>query len=497
MTTSTHLIKKITPWALVFFLAILVGRDLRFGLQVLAVGAGVGVILWILQANKESVIKIVLAIVLWLGFFHEPITTGATVFWVQDALILGILVARIFRSDRTESLNTMLILVPLVIFAALTLPGSLATDSPFVYLNGLRRIAVAPLMFILGQLLSAEQSGQTVFNMLVWTFFLQLPASITVSALRSGSLFDIWGPDLLTGTFGRGGSGYIVIFGAAVLSIFVWRFTSRRISLLIFALAAGCFLLLGALSDLKFLYILLPICALIAFFMGFARIGRRLRIGSILAGFIGMFILLGALGLVVSESSSRWHAGTLSLYNVFNKDYLSEILLVDSGGIYVNKAGVPKFSRYGALVFAWDSVSSDFLRFLGGYGLGSTSEGSLGIPILLQTGGVENLNSSALSLLLIESGMIGTFVYLMPLFIIVIQAARTFRRNRGKDTNLEFSSGMLLLYGIALSASLPYTGFALVSRGGGVFWLLGGMLFAERAQMGQKTDGSGYQGQGA
>ncbi|MCJ7563462.1 MAG: hypothetical protein MUP52_02600 [Candidatus Aminicenantes bacterium] len=470
-------------------LGLLFIKNLMFFLLFCVAVAGLALFLWLSSVRKETLLTFALMIMLWLGFLHAPFTSGNYVFWLQELLILACLSVMMMRRGKHTRPAFWPILIPYGIVCFMTLVPTLNNESLVTYLNGVRRIAIAPLLFILGQLLAQERSSRTAFRVFLWTFVLQLPACLILIYWHTGSFFQLPGADLLTGTFGRGGTGYIVIFMSAVLGISVWLFAKRQLSLKILALLSGIFLVLGRWSDLKFIYLLLPLTLGVAFLLVVRQRSSSRKWKALVAELAGLTILFVVLLLVISASSVRFHSGTLAISSMFNPDYIRQALFVDSKGIVTSNEG-REFSRYGVLVYALNFISRDFVTRAAGHGLGSTAtEGALGETKLGQMVGIRNIDYSTLSVLLFETGIGGTLLYLAPFCILMASAFFSLRKKKVLGTDLEILSGMVVLYGFCLLASLPYNGFAVTPRGGGVFWLLGGLWYAARRKAFSKAEG--------
>lgn len=444
--------------------------------------AAVAVSFWLRITARDKLMIAALVTMLWSGFFGDPIIEGQTVFWVQDLLILLMLIAVLARRSGRLSHDYYIVLVPIAVFALITLPGSLLSSSLDIYLNGLRRVAIAPLAFILGYALFTAVSTEIVYRFLVLTLVLQFPLSVILVWMRGLSLSSLQGPDVFTGTFGRGGSGLIAIHAAAIVGIVLYQFINRRTSSSLLVVTTGSLVVLGMFSDLKFLYILLPCCLALATLMGLLKFQPKRRWRKLLAGVAGLLILVFALSFVLTASSERYHGGELTFSRLLDAQYYRQYLFIDEQGVVPADANNPtRFSRYGAVVFALRSVLENPARLIAGYGLGSAAEGILGESEATRlASGIRGLDASGLSVLIFESGFLGTMMYLLPILLLNWKALRILRRARGRAGSEEVLSGFLLLYGFCFAASLGYNPFGLIVRGGGVFWFIGGLLMASR-----------------
>ncbi|MFQ5743005.1 MAG: hypothetical protein ACE5HV_05375 [Acidobacteriota bacterium] len=469
----------------------IVARDVRVGLLISSLGLTVLMAAWAFSATRKHLCAVLMLLVLGLGFFHAPFTETNSVFWAQDLLVLFLLAVMILRGGAPSRVDSKPVLVLLALMAALTLQTTLLHESLVMFINGFRRIAVAPLMFVLGQYLVHERSGRTVYRTLVIALLLQLPASLAVNVAYQGSVSGPVEADYLTGTFGQGGSGFLAVFISAVLCIVVWQFANRRTSLWVLALSALCFLLLGALSDIKFLWILLPMGLSVAMFMllvqrdmGTAK-PKRLLVGA-----LALAVVAPALFFVIQTSSERYHGGALGLTSFFDPEFLKEALYVENGGVYEADDGGLSFTRYGALVHAWDLLSKDGgAALLAGYGLGSTTEGPLGTTNLARRVGIGQMDASALSTLMFESGVIGTALYITPFVILMSLAFLTVQRRSRPDGDAEVLGGLVVLYGFCVLLSFGYNNYPIVPRGGGIFWLMAGLWVAAKKSAGFEAVG--------
>ena len=463
---------------LVVPLSLLIAWQPFLGWALVALACGAVALVAVASAAKPQMLYAVLLVLLLPGFFNEPFTSGNLVFWVQQVLLIAVLLLMLTRRGVAPSVK--LLALSLGILVLVTLPVSLSNESPLFYLNGLRRLAIAPMMFLLGQCLWTEASSEIAYRVLVWTMCLQLPASVIVAVASAGSLLNA-SRDALTGTFGHGASGVVGVYLVAVLSIMLLRAARRGVSFRSLIPAIVCFVILGSISEITFLYILMPAVLLVVVIISFLRSEPSRRAKTVVLTLVGVVVLIGSLSIVFTNSSNRWSQGTMKLSNLLDVGYYRRYLAVDNGGILNLGGGKHLFTRYGAMTYAWAEIRKSPVSQLTGMGMGSASAGVLGASATLQAIRISGLNSSTLSILLYEVGLGGSVLYLLPVFAYVWKALLSVLRATAKNAAAaSLASEMLLIYGICVLASLIYCPFLLFVSSGGTFWLLAGLWAAEQ-----------------
>jgi hypothetical protein len=199
-----------------------------------------------------------------------------------------------------------------------------------------------------------------------------------------------------------------------------------------------------------------------------------------LVGCIGVSLAVLALVFVMSESGSRYHWDTgEGLEFWFSWNWIEKTLAINNGGVISGVGESARFSRFGAAMFAIERVSYDPVSSLVGVGLGSTIEG-VGVSSLVRSIGIAKLDASAFSILLLESGWVGLALYVAPILVLILLCLRAIRDRQSQEPNLQLLAVMVVLFGFCTICSVAYNNFALLPRGGGIFWLLAGLWYSAK-----------------
>lgn len=436
-------------------------------LALLATG-GLTVFLVAQAVSKKHLTLFLLAVLLWLPFFSEPFTSNRLVYWSQEVVVLVfIFVIAMSPNDARTSVKGWWVLVPLAIIALMSLPATLTMSDFVTYLNGLRRIGIAPLLFLLGLRLYEHVNIPRIYQFLILTMLVQLPASLVVGAISSGSFTSIAGADLLTGTFGGSGSGMLGIYIFIIVGLVVWLAMRGQSNILALGAVLASAIILIAVGDLKYLYFVLPVQLAVAMILAGPAARKRT---SLLLGLLAVGVILWALPLAIQSSSNLWRGGNTNLGERIENEFINQ------------------GSRSQRILQAVDFVLNDPSVTIAGYGLGVTSEGLLsgdiggdGLDLETVTAG-KNSVSISLAAMVLEVGVVGLVLYYLLPVLLTALAFLTLLRSRNLDANFGLLSAMLFFYGFGVLVSIPYNPFSTTLRGAGPFWLLAGLWWAARRQ---------------
>lgn len=435
-------------------------------LALLATG-GLTIFLLAQAVSKKHATLLLLAVLLWLPFFSEPFSSDRLVFWSQEVVVLvSVFVIAMSPGGRLRSLMGWWVLVPVAIIALMSLPATVTSSDFVTFFNGLRRIGIAPLLFLLGLRLYESANIPRVYQFLILTLLIQLPASLIVLGVTTGSFLSITNADVQTGTFGSSGSGLVGIFILIIVGLVFWQAQRGQISVRLMAAVFGVGVIMIAIGDLKYLYYAMPVELLAAFILPRAAASRR---ANLLLGMLAVGILLFAMPLAIQSSSNLWHGGNLDL------------------GERIENEIVNQRTRSGTILQAMEFISNDPSVTVAGYGLGVTSEGILTGDTNNQAFDFDTLSgksaiSISLAALLLEVGVAGVILYYLLPIVFTAFAFITLLRARNLDSNYELLTAMVFFYGFGVLMSIPYNPFSVALRGVGVFWLLAGLWWAARQQ---------------
>lgn len=233
-------------------------------------------------------------------------------------------------------------------------------------------------------------------------------AVLALQVLTQAALYATGIPpgDFLSGTFGRKGTGLLIVFVMLVVALGFGHWLSKGGLKYLFSILA-----LGAISsvlgEMKLFIIVTPLMALIAFVIHLLRRGQ-IRKSIFLVVFMGL-ALVGYFIFYNFAVSKGTGAPSLEAFLESDKfdRYLTQVRYSDDRGAYHIDRGI-------AGQFAWNAIQRDTATLFFGYGLGtsqiSKTFGLTGAGFDSNSYGVV-LGSTALMILIQEMGLVGVGVF--------------------------------------------------------------------------------------
>jgi hypothetical protein len=380
------------------------------------------------------------------------------------------------------------LLTPFAILYLITGLYALLNDNLFQFINGARKVMLAPLLLLLGYNLKINKPDVLIESVLILVLGLQIPLSLITSYLYTGLFFEFPEPDYLTGTFGRGGSSSIAIFTAIMPAISIWLYNTKKINKNRLGLAIAFSLIIIAISDIKFTIIFLPLMLVFAALLPFQeQIDRKQRVLVLVTICITAALIITASAISLRSYSKLFRAtneSELSL-SLRMRTFLERYLRLENRGIFYSPSGKVVANRYGATLIALELASTDWQHALFGYGLDSTTrESLLGSSFIEKEVGLSGLESQVISRMLIETGWIGLLLFSSPLLAILFLTFRQLRDRRSSDHDIVIS-GIVFIYGLGMLISYPYGLYGLDLKTSGFFWLTTGIWLQSTVDSGK------------
>lgn len=257
--------------------------------------------------------------------------------------------------------------------------------------------------------------------------------------------------DLLSGIWGveSGGNGPLNMYLIGLTCYNLYQFHERKITLIKYVLFLLCVCINGALSELKFLFVEIAIITVVYFIISRFSI-KNLKMLIC----IGVILILGVtlLGLVFPFYLDYFSLDNL-MSQIFNSQHYST-------GQDIGRSAV--FSTLTPILQNWGGTDAIFM----GIGLGNGDYASafpiLNTPFFME---YEELHYTWLSLgyLFVETGYIGTFLYIMFFISILLMALYRFKMRKVNEylfTSLfSLACLMILLYNNTLRSNYGYLAF--------------------------------------
>lgn len=441
---------------------------------------------WMLQASATTRAVTALSICLFMGFFHAPITTTRSIFFLQDALIIVTFVAVLLGRHSQPFSVPLTILFPIFIFVAVSMPLSLLDFDFLIVMNGLRKWLLPFVMFFLAQLVYQEGMEKKILKLLLWAVVIQVPASLFIGALYSGGSFIIRHADDFTGTFGRGGTTVIAVLVPPTVIWGILAAWSGDIKKPLAVGALGAFGILVALCEIKFALFIMPMMFTMLMLLNFVvRKNLKKVVLNPIALIIPALTLALLLGVgdkfITYEKHGTGFVGGLDAFEVRD---LERYLGYDKGGIRhwfiaEDQRSATELTRYGMLVATLEQASKSPRRLILGYGLDSVVDNAMQESLLKIMARVDLVAYQVFSFLLFETGLLGLIAYLTPVLYFFFLSLELFVRPPPGVSYL-LVSGVLLFTFTAL-ATILYNDILRYMNFGGVLWFLCGMLYAHRS----------------
>jgi hypothetical protein len=393
--------------------------------------------------------------VLWIPFFLTLLMFGLLVMQTRyEALQL----------DKQEIIVLTWYLIFLVLAGASTILQAGVTDAIVGFKN---EIALSLVMFCLLLGFCRESQIYRVTKALYWVFYAQFPIIIyqllfvVPQRVVVRGEEDKW--DSVVGTFGGDpmGGGNTAAMGLFCLLIMLLKVSEFKHGLTSFKSMALHIILgfgLCIVGEVKFVILLSPILLAWVWVMpSYVKGVNKVNIKALLLIFAGMALLIAlAVVILASGYSSAFGSDpTQSSLSVF-LDSLSYIFDPN----YILPSG--EVGRFTTLMF-W-LQNNDLWGLSGtlfGYGLNATNSGSAISPGFLNLKYNLILDSTSLSMLLWEVGVVGTllFIGLMLYILKIVQPEAVLAREQldPEDLQLLSFSPAYSVFAISCLLSLPYS----------------------------------------
>jgi hypothetical protein len=477
----------------VFFIACMIaGVNLEFGLAMVALVFLGTMFIGLIQASETNRAIIALSVCLFVGFFHEPITDGRYIYFIQEGLLVLTITAVLLGRPNQPFTFSLAVFIPIFVFVGILTPISLLNEPSIFVLNGLRKWLMPLLMFFIGQLIYEPGMEKSVLKMLLITVMIQVPAIFVNAILWTGGSMEVPHPDLLSGTFGAGGTGVMAVLVPPVVVWGLWAAYTKEIPkrYAIFSMAALGILL--AFCEIKLAIVMVPFLFMMLSFLSMAAKGQIKKMVlnplAIIIPVIPLALLLtfGA-NIIKYKDFYTGFAGGVNIFNLqkFESD-IDRYLAYKYGGVRKRwsdryERDVLELSRYGMVIESIQQASKSPRALVFGYGLDSVTENALRRSVLAQLAKVDIISFQLFSFLLFEAGLLGLFAYLGPIVYFFVISLALFLRPQPGVSHL-LVTGTLLLSFAALS-TIFYNDLIRFTYLGGVFWFVFGMMHAHRTML--------------
>jgi len=447
---------------------------------------------------------LILSLLFFAGFFHRPVTEGVVskaVFWVQSVLVVGVTGYYILKRRARPTRLLIWLVTPIAVLYLITGLYSLLNGEAIQFINGARKVMLAPVLLFLGYNLKVEKPTGLLEPFFILALGLQIPLSLATNYLYSGLVFEIPQPDWLTGSFGRGGSSSIAIFTAIVPAISFWLYKAKSLNPRRLGLALALALVVIAVSDIKATWFLLPVMLVIASLMPSQRKLLKIRRWSVIP-LVGIFVALhmtavaisiGSYSKLITRSDSIGQPVSQRAETFVKKYHRTETKGIrppsksslPTTNTLPAKSSLPIANRYGATLIALDLTTKDWQHALFGYGLDSTTYQSLlGSSFVEDEIGYMGLGSQTSNRMLIETGWLGLLLFVAPLIAILFLTFREIYLHRSSNS-INILAGVIFIYGMAMLLSYPYSKFAAYMSTAGAFWLMSGLWLRLKSSHGK------------
>lgn len=401
----------------------------------------------------------------------QYLTGIAAVLWLPSLLaaaMLALLLLQVRFSHLKLDYHEMVLLVLSMGFFLMVALSTFLQNGLTITIVGIKNELVLCLVFfclLLG--FCRESQIYRVIKMLYWVFYIQFPVVLfqvfVVVPKRVAMIgeFEKW--DSVVGTFGGDpmGGGNTAALGFFCLLIMLLKLSEYKhgiASLRSTVLHISAAFLLCVLGEVKFVILLSPILlAYVWLSKSYLKGMKQYDIKMILAIFMAMCVLLSLAILMLS----------FSYFSAFNSDPSKGpfTLFVESLAYIFDVNYIMPSGELGRLttIFFWLQHNDlyGFGSVLFGYGLNATNYGSMVSPGFLNILLNVILNSTSLSILLWEVGIIGLifFIGIIIYTLFLCRVKPLFEREdlTESDIRLLSFSPALSAFSIACLLSLPYS----------------------------------------
>jgi hypothetical protein len=237
--------------------------------------------------------------------------------------------------------------------------------------------------------------------------------------------------DQLAGTFGKNGTGNLVLFLILVMCFTLGQWIqTKKWKLLIVAL--GLSGISSVLGEMKLFYLTVALLALIALFI---YIRREKQLWRLLPAITIMILVAGIFVPI-------YNAIIPSTSGIELQDYLTDPTLLTKYLTFTSRSASQgtyyyDIGRNYAIQYGWEKISSDPLYLLLGYGLGARSESvSLGIAgRALLEGELGFSSGTSLLVMLQEMGLTGMIILGIFILMVVVILMHQVRQNPSSSAN--------------------------------------------------------------
>lgn len=399
--------------------------------------------------------------VLWLPFFMTLLMSGFLVLQTRDEPL---------QLDAQETI----ILALYIAFILLVGISTLFQGGALITLIGFKNeIALSLVMVCLLLGFCRESQIYRVTRGLYWVFYVQFPVALYQLIFVVPQRVALHGEeekwDSVAGTFGGDpmGGGNTAAMGLFCLLIMLLKVSEYKHGLTSFksmALHIVLGFVLCIIGEVKFVILLSPLLLAWVWLMpSYVKDASKVSLKVLLSIFAGMVLLIGLaiVTLAYGYSSAFGSDPTLSAFTIFlnSLDYIFD-------PNYIMPSG--EVGRITTLLF-WlkNSDLSGLQGTLFGYGLNATNHGSALSPGFLNRVYNLILDSTSLSMLLWEVGVIGSLIFI-GLFVYILKVIQpepllSLEQLDNADLHLLSFAPAFNVFSIACLLSLPYSQILMIT----------------------------------
>ena len=424
---------------------------------------------------------------------------------IMAFVMAGLLVMQTRREPLSLDLQELMVLVIYLCFLTLALISTFLQGGVTVTIVGFKNeVAMSLVLFCLLLGFCRESQIYRVSRSLYWIFYAQIPVAIFQVLVMVPKRVAIRGEDekwdSVVGTFGGDpmGGGNTAVMGLFCLLIMLMKLSELKHGATTYR-STALHLLLGfalcIIGEVKFIILLSPfLMALVWSMSSWTRGAPKITLKTLLiiAGVMGGLISIAIMVLAAGYSSAFGGDAGKSSLSIFldSLDYIFDTNYI--------MAATGELGRL-TTVFFWARHSDmwGISSVLFGYGLNATNSGSAVSPGFLNLIFHLILDSTALSMLLWEVGIVGTVLFIgLILWIIRI----TWPKPQLELAELGMDDRRLLSYGPAFTVfligcllSLPYSQtLMIIPMVQFLFYLVSGSALVIRRAV-QRSTGSMYE----
>ncbi|MGL4724408.1 MAG: capsular biosynthesis protein [Scandinavium sp.] len=424
-----------------------------------------------MQLNTGRYLEVLALMTLVICGTVQYFTGVLAVLWIPFFMVLLMVVLLIMhRSSQPLEMTPAekVILTLYLAFLVMTLAGTFLLGGAVVTIVGFKNeLALSLIMLCMLLGMFRESQLHRLIQLFYWFFYVQFPLVIyqvlVVVPKRVAFRGEDEKWDSVVGTFGGNpmGGGNTAAMGMFCLLIMLLKVSEYKHGICSFKSMALHIILafvLCVVGEVKFVILLSPfLLALLWILPGYVSGVSKVSLRSLLIIAVGMVVLIFAAITILAANYSSAFGGdpTKSAFSVF----------VDSLGYIFDTNYIMPSGELGRFttIFFW--LKHNDLYGIGsvlfGYGLNATNSGSAVSPGYISTWFNLILDSTSLSMLLWEVGIIGLLL-LTTIVVSILKAMRpreTFSRNDLNHEDLQLLSAAPAFYVFTLGCllSLPYS----------------------------------------